>query len=109
MKSELDRVDDAVIVWVATARDVERMDYPIVTGWSDLEAAKAWCRSEIDADEDAITWTETRGTKPGRQVAGHRDGALVAKIQQIEILDPICLAQQYTMEMPGATTFVDRE
>lgn len=94
----LDEVEDAVTVWVArvTTRDGET----IVTAWSNHDNAEVWCAHELGAS--AMKWDETGGSGPGTRLEGYCAGAKVAKIQQVELMDPIELSKQYPLEMPVA-------
>lgn len=96
---------DAVTVWVATVRPND--GETIVTAWSFEDKARAWCSHELEAEE--ITWEETADAGPGERVAGSIAGSKAATIQQVEVMDPISLSQQYPIEMPAAREVLDDE
>lgn len=103
---DLDELGDtAVTVWVAR---VDCGEETIVTAWSFVDKARAWCEHELECD-DEITWSKSEVSTPGKRVTGHYEEHVVATVEQIEIMDPISLSRQYPNEMPRARHVLNDE
>jgi len=89
-----------VSVWVG------RVDRPgdgtIARAWSGRSKAQSWAEAERS---DSVRWVGPEHNGTGRWV-GNVDGSIVATVMEVEVMDPLTLAQRYPRDLPAVRDLI---